>query len=205
MSLVKVRGEAMAAAAAQHPGVMLAVLGLDADAVGELCRSLDAVWPANFNCPGQVVVSCAADAAPAFEEAAKAAGARRVVRLAVSGAFHSPLVAAAAAALHGPLAGDRLGGPQARLSSRPAAASSSATASPPCSSASSCRRCVSSSRYAVCAAEGYNAYLEVGPGAVLTGLVRRIDREAVAASAGDIGTLAAALAGGWATTGEAHR
>ncbi len=72
--------------------------------VEELCAGLDAVWPANFNCPGQVVVSCAERSVAAFEEAAQAAGARRVVRLAVSGAFHSPLVAPAAEALRGPLA-----------------------------------------------------------------------------------------------------
>ena len=54
-------------------------------------------------------------------------------------------------------------------------------------------------------AEGYNAYLEVGPGAVLTGLVKRIDGSAATATAGDIDSLAAALDGGWATAGEAHR
>lgn len=204
VSLVKVRGEAMAAAAAQHPGLMLAVLGLDADAVGELCRSLDSVWPANFNGPGQVVVSCAADAAPAFEEAAKAAGARRVVHLAVSGAFHSPLVAAAAEALHGPLQATAWAAPKPDFLST-------------CSgeyerdgfAALLERQLVSPVRFEQSirrlAAEGYTTYLEVGPGAVLTGLVKRIDREAIAASAGDIATLAAALAGGWATTGEAHR
>jgi [acyl-carrier-protein] S-malonyltransferase len=204
VALVKVRGEAMAAAAARHPGLMLAVLGLDADAVGELCRSLDSVWPANFNGPGQVVVSCAEEAAPAFEEAAKAAGARRVVRLAVSGAFHSPLVAAAAEALHGPLQAISWATPEPDFLST-------------CSgeyerdgfAALLERQLVSPVRFEQSvrrlAAEGYNAYLEVGPGAVLTGLVKRIDREAAAASAGDIGALAAALAGGWATTGEAHR
>ena len=52
---------------------------------------------------------------------------------------------------------------------------------------------------------GYNAYLEVGPGAVLTGLVKRIDGDAATATAGDIDSLAAALDGGWATSGEADR
>jgi [acyl-carrier-protein] S-malonyltransferase len=53
--------------------------------------------------------------------------------------------------------------------------------------------------------EGYNAYLEVGPGAVLAGLVKRIDGSAATATAGDIDSLATALGGGWATGGEADR
>jgi [acyl-carrier-protein] S-malonyltransferase len=202
--LVKTRGEAMAAAAARHPGVMLAVLGLDALAVDELCLSLDSVWPANFNSPGQVVVSCAASAAPAFEEAAKAAGARRVLRLAVSGAFHSPLVASAAEALHGPLAATSWATPE------PAFLSTCSTEFERDGFAALLeRQLVSPVRFEQSirrlAAEGYNAYLEVGPGAVLTGLVKRIDRDAAATSAGDVTTLATALGGGWATTGEAHR
>ena len=104
LALVKARGEAMAAVAARHRGGMVAVLGLEAGAVDELCAGLDAVWPANYNCPGQIVVSCAERSLASFEEAAKAAGARRMVRLAVSGAFHCPLVAPAAEALRDPLA-----------------------------------------------------------------------------------------------------
>jgi [acyl-carrier-protein] S-malonyltransferase len=150
------------------------------------------------------VVSCATGAAPGFEEAAKAAGARRVVRLAVSGAFHSPLVAAAAEALHVPLQATSWATPEPDFLST-------------CSgeyerdgfAALLERQLVSPVRFEQSirrlAAEGYTTYLEVGPGAVLAGLVKRIDREAAAASAGDVETLAAALAGGWATTGEAHR
>ncbi len=202
--LVKARGEAMAAAAARHPGVMVAVLGLDGDAVEELCSGFDDAWPANFNCPGQVVVSCAAAAAAALEEAARAAGARRVLRLAVSGAFHSPLLASAAAALHDPLA--------AAAWSRPSPAFFST-----CSAAFEHdgfaalleRQLVSPVRFEASirrlSAAGYNAYLEVGPGAVLTGLVRRIDGSAVTATAGDVGSLAGALDGGWSRSGEAER
>jgi len=202
--LVKARGEAMAAAAARRPGVMVAVLGLEADVVDELCAGLDDVWPANFNCPGQVVVSCAVTAAAALEEAATAAGARRVVRLAVSGAFHSPLLAPAAAALHEPLA--------AVAWSRPSPAFFST-----CSAAFEDegfaalleRQLVSPVRFEASirrlSEAGYNAYLEVGPGAVLTGLVKRIDRSAATATAGDVGSLAGALDGGWYTTGEADR
>jgi [acyl-carrier-protein] S-malonyltransferase len=204
LGLVKARGEAMAAAATRYPGGMVAVLGLEAGAVEELCAGLDAAWPANFNCPGQVVVSCAEPSLADFEVAAKAAGARRVVRLAVSGAFHSPLVAPAAAALH-----DRL------------AATSWAAPAPAFFSTCSTefehdgfpalleRQLVSPVRFEQSirrlSEAGYNAYLEVGPGAVLTGLVKRIDGDAATATAGDIDSLAAALDGGWATSGEADR
>jgi len=75
LALVKARGEVMAAAAARRPGGMVAVLGLDSTEVDELCAGLDAVWPANYNCPGQAVVSCAQRSLSDFEE-----GARRPAR-----------------------------------------------------------------------------------------------------------------------------
>jgi [acyl-carrier-protein] S-malonyltransferase len=204
LALVKARGEAMAAAAARRPGGMVAVLGLDSTEVDELCAGLDAVWPANYNCPGQAVVSCAQRSLSDFEEAARAAGARRVVRLAVSGAFHCPLVAPAAVALRGPLAAIAWAAPAPAFFST-------------CSTefedggfpALLERQLVSPVRFEQSirrlSGEGYNAYLEVGPGAVLTGLVKRIDGSAATATAGDSFTLTTALAGGWATTGEADR
>jgi [acyl-carrier-protein] S-malonyltransferase len=204
LALVKARGEAMAAAAERRPGGMVAVLGLEAGVVDELCLGLDAVWPANYNCPGQVVVSCAQRSLAVFEEAAGAAGARRVVRLAVSGAFHSPLVAPAAEALHEPLATTTWSAPAPAFFS-----TCSAEFEHEGFPALLERQLVSPVRFEQSvrrlAAEGYNAYLEVGPGAVLTGLVRRIDGSAVTATAGDVDSLAAALDGGWASGGESDR
>ena len=95
VALVRERGEAMAEAARETPGAMAAVLGLDDAVVEELCLSIDGVWPANYNCPGQVVVSGENAAVDRLIEAA-ARGARKTVKLRVSGAFHSPLVARAA-------------------------------------------------------------------------------------------------------------
>ncbi|MGD0997209.1 MAG: ACP S-malonyltransferase [Thermoleophilia bacterium] len=204
LTLVKARGEAMAAAAARRPGGMVAVLGLEAGAVEGLCAGLDSVWPANFNCPGQVVVSCAESSLEALEEAAKAAGARRVVRLAVSGAFHSPLVAPAAEALHNPLAATSWAAPAPAFFS-----TCSAEFEHDGFPALLARQLVSPVRFEESirrlSGEGYNAYLEVGPGAVLAGLVKRIDGSAATATAGDIDSLATALGGGWATGGEADR
>ena len=198
VALVKVRGEAMAAAALR-PGGMVAVLGLSADTVTTLCAGFEAAWPANFNCPGQVVVSCAEASLAAFEEAAKGAGARRVLRLPVSGAFHSPLLAPAAEALRGPLAATPWAAP------RPAFFSTCSAGFEDAGFAALLeRQIVSPVRFEESirrlAAEGYNAYLEIGPGAVLTGLVKRIDREADTATAGDLGSLSAALGHGWTST-----
>ena len=94
--LVRRRGEEMLVAAKENPGGMAAVIGLEEPAVVQLCADIDGVWPANFNSPGQTVVSGTPDGLRVAEERAKDLGARRVIPLAVSGAFHSTLMAPAA-------------------------------------------------------------------------------------------------------------
>jgi [acyl-carrier-protein] S-malonyltransferase len=93
LRLVRLRGELMAEAGVRRPGAMAAVLGLEP---GPLEVALGAVpgvvVPANFNSPGQIVISGEVDAVEKGMEAAMAAGAKKVVRLPVSGAFHSPLM-----------------------------------------------------------------------------------------------------------------
>src|SRR6266571_2846983 len=96
MALVRERGLAMAEAAARNPGSMAAILGLADDVVEGLCRKILGVWPANYNCPGQIVVSGENEAVDECCARAEEAGARRTVKLRVSGALHSPLVARAA-------------------------------------------------------------------------------------------------------------
>src|SRR5919197_1296143 len=97
--LVRERGRAMEEAARRHPGAMAAVLGLEDGIVERLCGGIDNVWPANYNCPRQVVVSGENTAVDRLIEEAAAAGARKTVKLRVSGAFHSPLVEGAAESL----------------------------------------------------------------------------------------------------------
>lgn len=101
LKLVRRRGELMFEAGQQRPGTMAAIMGLDADKVREVCadvsREHGSVVLANHNSAAQVVISGAVDAVPVAGEALKAAGARRVTPLNVSGAFHSPLLADAAA------------------------------------------------------------------------------------------------------------
>ena len=95
--LVRERGLAMAEAARENPGSMAAILGLDDAVVEALCAEIADVWPANYNCPGQIVIS---GKSPAVDECCSEAEARRRPTdgeaSRVSGAFHSPLVARAA-------------------------------------------------------------------------------------------------------------
>jgi [acyl-carrier-protein] S-malonyltransferase len=96
IALVRERGLAMAEAARENPGSMAAILGLADEVVEKLCVQISRVWPANYNCPGQIVVS---GENPAVDECcveAQLQGARRTVKLRVSGAFHSPLIGRAA-------------------------------------------------------------------------------------------------------------
>ena len=96
--LVSARAQAMQAACEANPGTMAAVLGLDDEKVVEICEAQKSgvVVAANFNCPGQIVISGETEAIDAACAAMKEAGARRALRLPVGGAFHSPLMAPAA-------------------------------------------------------------------------------------------------------------
>ena len=89
--LVQARANAMADCAARHPGAMLAVIGLPRETIDEICRNAEVVG-ANFNAADQVVLSGAVPGIAKAEDLAKAAGAKRAVRLDVAGAFHSPLM-----------------------------------------------------------------------------------------------------------------
>ncbi len=96
LKLVSKRAMAMQAACEAEPGGMAAVLGLDDEKVEQICDSIDGVVvAANYNCPGQLVISGAKEAVEAACVAAKEAGAKRALPLPVGGAFHSPLMASA--------------------------------------------------------------------------------------------------------------
>ena len=96
VKLVVERGDAMQAAADESPGTMAAVLGLDDGDVEIAChRTADEVWVANYNAPGQVVISGTAEAVDLASDVAKELGAKRVMALPVGGAFHTPLMSSA--------------------------------------------------------------------------------------------------------------
>ncbi len=97
IKIVRKRGELMAKADPEGKGGMAAVLGLDGEKVIEICKSIEQyVEPVNFNAPGQVVISGLKDAIDIAEQKLKEAGAKRVLKLNVSGAFHSKLMEQAA-------------------------------------------------------------------------------------------------------------
>jgi [acyl-carrier-protein] S-malonyltransferase len=178
IALVLERGLAMAEAAKMNPGSMAAILGLDDEVVERICRRILNVWPANYNCPGQIVVS---GENPAVEEACEAAeeeGARRAVKLRVSGAFHSPLVARAADRLRPALDKVKFAEPSAPFMSTVTARIEDAKRMGPLL----VEQLTAPVRFTQAAQallrEGVQTFVEVGPGNVLSGLIKRIDRNA---------------------------
>jgi [acyl-carrier-protein] S-malonyltransferase len=185
VGLVRARGEAMAEAAAEHPGAMAAVLGLEDAVVEELCAEIEGVWPANYNCPGQLVVSGENASVDRLVDAAAKRGARRTVKLRVSGAFHSPLVARAV---------DRLRPAVGRVSWREPVPPFMSTVTARLESAARIGsilldqltapvRFTQAVRELV--AQGVGVFVEVGPGQVLSGLLRRCDRSLTTVSVND--------------------
>lgn len=185
VTLVHKRGVAMSEAAREHPGAMAAVLGLEDGVVEELCASIAGVWPANYNCPGQIVVSGTHEAVERLIAEATALGARRAVRLRVSGAFHSPLVARAA---------ERLRPALERVSWREPGTPFVSTVTATFEGASRLgsllvEQLTAPVRFTQAVArlvrEGADVFVEIGPGQVLSGLLRRCDRSVTTISVGD--------------------
>jgi [acyl-carrier-protein] S-malonyltransferase len=173
---VRERGLAMAEAAEQHPGSMAAILGLADEVVESLCRRISNVWPANYNCPGQIVISGEEDAVVECCAQAEEEGARRAVRLRVSGAFHSPLVARAADRLRPAIDKVPFREPRAAFMSTVTAKLEDAARF----SELLVEQLTAPVKFTQAARElvgrGVTTFVEVGPGNVLSGLLKRIDR-----------------------------
>ena len=176
IALVRERGLAMAEAARQTPGAMAAILGLADEVVEALCQKIANVWPANYNCPGQLVIS---GSNLGIDEAcveAEHLGARRAIKLKVSGAFHSPLVARAAERLKPAIEKAHFAEPHSQFMS---------TVTAKLEDAQHYRELLlaqltSPVRFTQAAhalvQQGVTTFVEVGPGNVLSGLLKRIDK-----------------------------
>jgi [acyl-carrier-protein] S-malonyltransferase len=189
IALVRERGLAMAAAARDNPGSMAAILGLEDEVVEDLCARISRVWPANYNCPGQIVIS---GENPAVDECCTEAqlhGARRTVKLRVSGAFHSPLIEHAAERLRPAVERVRFSEPIAPFISTVTAKIEPAQRM----AALLVEQLTAPVKFTQAARElmrqGVKVFVEVGPGNVLSGLLKRIDRSVKAIPVGDLASL----------------
>lgn len=197
---VRKRGQFMQEAVPVGEGAMAAVMGLEPETIDAICRKVEAecgeaVQAVNFNCPGQVVIAGAAGAVAKAIDALKEAGARRAVSLPVSAPFHSTLMRPAAARLKEVL--DEVEFHDAKF---PVVANVTAK---PVTKAEEIRSLLvqqaaspvkweMSMRYML--GEGFDTFVEVGPGKVLTGFTRKIDRTANALNVEDMDSLEKTLA-----------
>jgi [acyl-carrier-protein] S-malonyltransferase len=189
IALVRERGLAMAAAARENPGSMAAILGLADEVVENLCQKITRVWPANYNCPGQIVISGENPAVDECCSEAELQGARRTVKLRVSGAFHSPLVERAAERLRPAVERARFSEPIA-----PFVSTVTAKIEPAQHLAKLLvEQLTAPVKFTQAARElmrqGVKVFVEVGPGNVLSGLLKRIDRSVKAIPVGDLASL----------------
>lgn len=177
LRVVAERGRLMQLACEAARGGMASVIGEEPAAVEALCREFD-IEVANLNCPGQIVVSGELTRVEAAVAAAKARGLRRVIPLNVAGAYHSRLMEPARAAFAEFLAGIELRPPRVTVLTN---TTGRAVAEPTAIRDALVQQVVSPVRWEDCMREaarlGATAFWELGPGAVLAGLARRIDRE----------------------------
>ena len=185
LQLVAKRATAMQKACELQPGTMAAVLGLDDSKVEELCAAVDGiVTPANYNCPGQLVISGELKAVEAACEKMKEAGAKRAFVLPVGGAFHSVLMKPAEEELAAAIEQTTFHKPLCPVYQNVTTTAVSNEANikknlikqltAPVKWTQSVQQMI---------ADGATEFIEVGPGKVLQGLVKKINKEAVVASA----------------------
>jgi len=185
LQLVSKRAEAMQKACEIMPSTMAAVLGLDDKIVEEVCDAVDGVVvAANYNCPGQLVISGEVSAIEATCELLKEKGARRALVLPVGGAFHSPMMEPAREELAAAIKATKFNEPTCRVYQNvPAKAITTALEikenlikqlTAPVKWTQSIQSMI---------ADGGTQFIEVGPGKVLQGLMRKIDRSVEASGA----------------------
>ena len=181
LRLVAARAMAMQKACELNPSVMAAVLGLPDEKVEEVCAQIDGVVvPANYNCPGQLVISGANEAIDAACEKMKEAGAKRAMKLPVGGAFHSPLMESARVELEAAIRATTYNKPicpvYQNVDAKPYTdpeelkRNSIAQLTGPVRWTQTVQNMV---------ADGASSFRELGPGTVLQGLIKKIAPEAV--------------------------
>ncbi|MBU1616729.1 MAG: ACP S-malonyltransferase [Candidatus Margulisbacteria bacterium] len=176
---VNLRGRFMQEAVPEGTGAMAAILGGERETVIKICREIGNVWPANFNSPGQVVISGKKESVEQAGEKLKSAGVKRVIPLAVSAPFHCPLMKPAA---------DKLAGQLAKTSFNDARIPvySNITAEPVTTGPEIRNLLVEQVTGSVLWEDsvknmiegGVTKFIEVGPGKVLAGLIKKIDPNA---------------------------
>ncbi len=182
LKLVQKRGEAMQAAAEKTDGSMVSIIGLDEQKVRQLCEQAaqgELLEPVNFNCPGQIAVSGSKDACRRAEQIAIELGAIKAIPLAVAGAFHTNMMASAAEDLRVALEKCRIKEPAeikiiANISAEyyTSAEQIKRGLIKQLTSPILWQKCMEK-----LIADGIEKFYEIGPGRVLTGLMKRIDRK----------------------------
>lgn len=180
LKLVQARGKAMFEAGQARPGTMAALLSLEGEQVNAICAKASekgCVVPANWNSPGQIVVSGDPEAVAEAVRLAVEAGSRRSVMLPVSGAFHSPLVEPAVKVMEAELAGAHMQAPRCQFVANVSAELVSDVEQIRRGLAQQIVSCVRwSDSIATMAGSGAQVFVEVGSGKVLSGLLKRIDK-----------------------------
>jgi [acyl-carrier-protein] S-malonyltransferase len=204
VKVVDVRGRGMQACAEKTGGTMSAVIGLETEVLEEIVGSLDDVWLANYNCPGQLVISGAVESVRMAGELAQERGAKRVLPLPVSGAFHTPFMAGAAESLAEALAEVQFKQGERRFLST----TESRYPEPEELADVLARQLMSPVKFVqsmealLGGTEAPSEGLECGPGGVLSGLTKRIARDFKVGSTGDAASFEEALTAVKQTGGE---
>ena len=184
LSLVATRASAMQKACEEAPSTMAAVLGLDDQTVETVCNNIEEiVVPANYNCPGQLVISGSVEGIDKAIEALKESGAKRALKLAVGGAFHSPFMEPARKELAAAIENTVFNSPICPIYQNYTAKPSTevveiksnliAQLTAPVRWTETIQNMIS---------DGASEFIESGPGKVLQGLVKKINRQSQVAS-----------------------
>jgi [acyl-carrier-protein] S-malonyltransferase len=178
--LVSKRAMAMQKACELQPSTMAAILGLTDEKVEEICASIsgDIVVPANYNCPGQLVISGTIPAIDKACELMTEAGARRALKLVVGGAFHSPLMEPAKVELEAAIQATKFNVPKCPVFQN---VTTQGETDPEIIKANLIKQLTAPVKWTQSvknmAAAGADSFTEVGPGAVLQGMIKKISKE----------------------------